>query len=163
MRVIDGAFANFSGTVKRSNQKSKSSRSRCANVGRATPSRAEFSQVEKRSVKKITGYIELQLPAGKANPSPPVGPALGSARVNIMRLCQGVQRQERLAGRHDRPGGNHGLRQAASFSLVMKTAAGSYFSRRRPPARHHQEAGQRREKSRRQGQGEVTTTQLREL
>jgi large subunit ribosomal protein L11 len=38
--------------------------------------------------KKITGMIKLQLPAGKANPSPPVGPALGQHGVNIMAFCK---------------------------------------------------------------------------
>ena len=38
--------------------------------------------------KKITGYIKLQLPAGKANPAPPVGPALGQHGVNIMGFCK---------------------------------------------------------------------------
>ena len=38
--------------------------------------------------KKVTGYIKLQLPAGKANPSPPVGPALGQHGVNIMAFCK---------------------------------------------------------------------------
>ena len=38
--------------------------------------------------KKITGYVKLQLPAGKANPSPPVGPALGQHGVNIMEFCK---------------------------------------------------------------------------
>ena len=38
--------------------------------------------------KKITGYIKLQLPAGKANPAPPVGPALGQHGVNIMQFCK---------------------------------------------------------------------------
>ena len=38
--------------------------------------------------KKIQGYIRLQLPAGAANPAPPVGPALGAQRVNIMAFCK---------------------------------------------------------------------------
>lgn len=38
--------------------------------------------------KKITGYIKLQIVAGKANPSPPVGPALGQRGVNIMEFCK---------------------------------------------------------------------------
>ena len=38
--------------------------------------------------KKVTGYIKLQLSAGKANPSPPVGPALGQHGVNIMAFCK---------------------------------------------------------------------------
>jgi len=39
-------------------------------------------------MKKVTGYVKLQLPAGKANPSPPVGPALGQHGVNIMGFCK---------------------------------------------------------------------------
>ena len=38
--------------------------------------------------KKISGYIKLQIPAGKANPAPPVGPALGQHGVNIMQFCK---------------------------------------------------------------------------
>ena len=38
--------------------------------------------------KKIKGYIKLQVPAGKANPSPPIGPALGQHGVNIMEFCK---------------------------------------------------------------------------
>jgi large subunit ribosomal protein L11 len=40
--------------------------------------------------KKITGYIKLQVPAGAANPSPPIGPALGQRGVNIMEFCKAV-------------------------------------------------------------------------
>ena len=38
--------------------------------------------------KKVTHFIKLQIPAGQANPAPPVGPALGAAQVNIMQFCQ---------------------------------------------------------------------------
>lgn len=38
--------------------------------------------------KEIAGYIKLQIPAGKANPAPPIGPALGQAGVNIMEFCK---------------------------------------------------------------------------
>lgn len=38
--------------------------------------------------KKIAGYVKLQIPAGKANPSPPVGPALGQRGLNIMEFCK---------------------------------------------------------------------------
>jgi large subunit ribosomal protein L11 len=38
--------------------------------------------------KKITGYVKLQVPAGKANPSPPIGPALGQRGLNIMQFCK---------------------------------------------------------------------------
>ena len=39
-------------------------------------------------VKKITGYVKLQVPAGSASPSPPIGPALGQAGLNIMDFCK---------------------------------------------------------------------------
>jgi large subunit ribosomal protein L11 len=39
-------------------------------------------------MKKVTGYIKLQVPAGKANPAPPIGPALGQHGVNIMEFCK---------------------------------------------------------------------------
>ena len=38
--------------------------------------------------KKIQGYVKLQIPAGKATPAPPIGPALGQAQVNIMEFCK---------------------------------------------------------------------------
>ena len=38
--------------------------------------------------KKVTGYVKLQITAGKATPAPPVGPALGQAQVNIMEFCK---------------------------------------------------------------------------
>ena len=43
--------------------------------------------------KKVTGYIKLQIPAGQANPSPPVGPALGQHGVNIMEFCKAFNAQ----------------------------------------------------------------------
>ena len=47
--------------------------------------------------KKITGYIKLQLPAGKANPAPPVGPALGQHGVNIMDFCKQFNEKTRTS------------------------------------------------------------------
>ena len=43
--------------------------------------------------KKITGYLKLQVPAGQANPSPPIGPALGQRGVNIMEFCKAFNAQ----------------------------------------------------------------------
>ncbi|MDY0391110.1 50S ribosomal protein L11 [Desulfobulbus oligotrophicus] len=48
--------------------------------------------------KKIQAYIKLQIPAGKANPSPPVGPALGQHGVNIMDFCKAFNAQTQAAG-----------------------------------------------------------------
>ena len=43
--------------------------------------------------KKVKGYIKLQVPAGQANPSPPIGPALGQAGLNIMEFCKAFNAQ----------------------------------------------------------------------
>ncbi|MDZ7642384.1 MAG: 50S ribosomal protein L11 [Desulfurivibrio sp.] len=48
--------------------------------------------------KKIQGYIKLQIPAGKANPSPPVGPALGQHGVNIMEFCKAFNAKTQAEG-----------------------------------------------------------------
>jgi large subunit ribosomal protein L11 len=47
----------------------------------------------KRIAKKVTAQVKLQVPAGKANPSPPVGPALGQHGVNIMEFCKAFNAQ----------------------------------------------------------------------
>jgi len=46
--------------------------------------------------KKVDSYIKLQVPAGKANPSPPVGPALGQKGVNIMEFCKAFNAQTQI-------------------------------------------------------------------
>lgn len=48
--------------------------------------------------KKITAYVKLQIPAGKANPSPPVGPALGQHGVNIMEFCKAFNARTQSIG-----------------------------------------------------------------
>ena len=49
--------------------------------------------------KKIVGYIKLQVPAGKANPSPPIGPALGQRGLNIMEFCKAFNAQTQVLSR----------------------------------------------------------------
>ena len=77
--------------------------------------------------KKVKGYIKLQIPAGQANPSPPVGPALGQAGLNIMEFCkafnaatqnleQGMPIPVVITAYHDR-----------SFSYITKTPPASFF------------------------------------
>ena len=48
--------------------------------------------------KKVQAYIKLQVPAGAANPSPPIGPALGQQGVNIMEFCKQFNAQTAQAG-----------------------------------------------------------------
>ena len=57
--------------------------------GPADAGRMDFLQVEKNKMaKKVIGQVKLQIPAGKATPAPPVGPALGQHGVNIMDFCK---------------------------------------------------------------------------
>ncbi len=77
--------------------------------------------------KKITGYIKLQVPAAKANPSPPIGPALGQRGLNIMEFCK--------AFNADTQGMEPGIPIPVvitvyadrSFSFIRKTPPASYF------------------------------------
>jgi len=77
--------------------------------------------------KKIVGYIKLQIPAGKANPSPPVGPALGQRGLNIMQFCKEFNAQTQQM----EPGMPVPVVITAfadrSFNFIMKTPPNTYF------------------------------------
>ena len=73
---------------------STSRRSRSAESQTRDRHASSRTRDQRRAMKKITGYIKLQLPAGKANPSPPVGPALGQHGVNIMGFCKEFNAQD---------------------------------------------------------------------
>ena len=71
--------------------------------------------------KKVTGFVKLQIPAGKANPAPPVGPALGSKGVNIMQFCQAFNAQ--TADKGDTIGPVEiTVYEDKSFTFICKTA-----------------------------------------
>lgn len=76
--------------------------------------------------KKVTGMIKLQLPAGKANPSPPVGPALGQHGVNIMGFCKeyNAQTQERVG---EIVPVEITVYEDRSFTFVLKTPPTSFL------------------------------------
>jgi len=80
--------------------------------------------------KKIAGYIKLEIPAGQANPSPPVGPALGQRGINIMEFCKAFN----AATQSIEPGTPTPVVITAfedrSFSFVTKTAPASYYLRK---------------------------------
>ncbi len=77
--------------------------------------------------KKVVGYIKLQVPAGKANPSPPIGPALGQRGLNIMEFCKAFNAQTQNL----EPGMPVPVVITAyadrSFTFVTKTPPNSYF------------------------------------
>lgn len=74
--------------------------------------------------KKITAYVKLQIPAGKANPSPPVGPALGQQGVNIMEFCKAFNAKTQSLGDTIVPVVIT-VYQDRSFSFITKTPPAS--------------------------------------
>ena len=66
--------------------------------------------------KKIVGFIKLQVPAGKANPSPPIGPALGQRGLNIMEFCKAFNAQ------------TQGLEPALPIPVVITAFADKRFT-----------------------------------
>ena len=107
--------------------------------------------------KKIVGYIKLQVPAAQANPSPPIGPALGQRGLNIMEFCKqfNAQTQKMDAGTpipvvirafSDR-----------TFTFVMRTPPASYFLKKAAKIESASKTPGR------DSAGKVTTSQIREI
>ena len=77
--------------------------------------------------KKITGYVKLQVPAGQASPSPPIGPALGQAGLNIMEFCKAFNGQtEKLEKGMPCPVVIT-VFQDKSFEFIVKKPPASYY------------------------------------
>ena len=77
--------------------------------------------------KKITGYIKLQVPAGAANPSPPIGPALGQRGLNIMEFCKAFNAQTQNLEKNAPIPVVITVYQDRSFIFEMRTPPVSYF------------------------------------
>ena len=77
--------------------------------------------------KKITGYIKLQVPAGAANPSPPIGPALGQRGLNIMEFCKAFNAQTQNLEKNAPIPVVITVYQDRSFTFEMRTPPVSYF------------------------------------
>ena len=108
--------------------------------------------------KKIAGYIKLQIPAGKANPSPPVGPALGQRGLNIMQFCKDFN----AATQNMEPGMPVPVVITAfadrTFTFITKTPPNTYFLKK---AAKIDKGSQTVGKS--AAVGSVTMSQLREI
>ena len=109
--------------------------------------------------KKIVGYIKLQIPAGKANPSPPVGPALGQRGLNIMAF---VKEFNAVTAQME-PGMPVPVVITAfgdrTFTFIMKTPPNTYFLKKAAKI----EKGARRRRQERARSAQVTISQLREI
>lgn len=107
--------------------------------------------------KKVVGYIKLEIKAGQANPSPPVGPALGQRGLNIMEFCKAFN----AATQNATPGTPTPVVITAysdrSFSFVTKTPPASYYLKQAAKVAKGS-AVPNRDKV-----GEVTVDQLREI
>lgn len=113
--------------------------------------------------KKIDGYINLQVPAGAANPSPPIGPALGQRGVNIMEFCksfnaktkdleQGAPIPVKITVYSDR-----------SFTFEMKTPPATFLIKKAAGMRPTGKGGTGSKEPGRIVAGEVTMAQLKEI
>ena len=77
--------------------------------------------------KKIAGQLKLQVPAGSATPSPPIGPALGQRGINIMEFCKAFNAQTQDVEKGQPTPVLITYYQDKSFTFVMKTPPVSYF------------------------------------
>lgn len=107
--------------------------------------------------KKIAGYVKLQVPAGQANPSPPIGPALGQAGLNIMEFCKAFNAQTQNL----EPGMPIPVVITAygdrTFSFITKTPPASFFLKK--AAKVKKGSGQPNKNK----VGTVTMAQVREI
>ena len=107
--------------------------------------------------KKIEGYIKLNIPAGGANPSPPVGPALGQRGVNIMEFCKAFNASTDSLEKNMPVPVVITVFQDKSFSFVTKTAPVTFFLKKAAGlASASKEPG-------RSTAGKVTMSQVREI
>ena len=107
--------------------------------------------------KKIAGYLKLQVPAGQASPSPPIGPALGQRGINIMEFCKSFN-----AASQDAEAGSPipvtiTIFQDKSFAFEMRTPPASYFLKKAAKLNKGSQMPGR------EVAGTVTQAQLREI
>jgi large subunit ribosomal protein L11 len=111
----------------------------------------------KKMAKKIQGYLKLNIPAGSANPSPPVGPALGQRGVNIMEFCKAFNAATESLEKNMPVPVVITIYQDKSFTFTTKTAPVSYFLKKAAGlSKGGQEPG-------RSVAGKVTISQVKEI
>ena len=112
--------------------------------------------------KKINAYIKLQLPAGKANPSPPVGPALGQHGVNIMQFCKDFNAKSAPLGETIIPVviTVYGDR---SFSFIMKSPPASVLIKKACGLPSSKKPGSGSKEPNKVKVGQLTMDQIRDI
>ena len=112
-------------------------------------------------MKKVTGQIKLQLPAGKANPAPPVGPALGQHGVNIMGFCK--EFNAKTAGGDMIIPVVITVYSDRSFSFILKTPPNSVLLKKAAGLATTKKPGAGSKEPNKNKVGKITQKQLKEL
>ena len=107
--------------------------------------------------KKVNGYVKLQVPAGAANPAPPIGPALGQQGVNIMEFCKQFNAQTQKMEKGSPIPVVITVYQDRSFTFEMRTPPMSYFLKKAAKLESGSKAPGRDKV------GSVTKAQVREI
>ena len=107
--------------------------------------------------KKVMGQLKLQVPAGQANPPPPVGPALGQRGINIMEFCKGFNAKTQDMEQGAPCPTIITYYQDKSFSMEIKTPPASYYLKKAAKLKSGAKTPSR------ETVGSVTTKQLREI
>jgi large subunit ribosomal protein L11 len=115
-------------------------------------------------MKKVTGQVKLQIPAGKANPAPPIGPALGQQGVNIMEFCKQFNAQTQAQAKE-------GLiipviitvYQDRSFTFVLKTPPAAVLLKKAAGLHTEKKKGSGAHKPGKEKVGQVKRKQLEDI
>ncbi|WP_163997354.1 50S ribosomal protein L11 [Pyxidicoccus caerfyrddinensis] len=115
-------------------------------------------------MKKVTGQVKLQIPAGKANPAPPIGPALGQQGVNIMEFCKQFNAKTQAEAKE-------GLiipviitvYQDRSFTFILKTPPAAILIKKAAGLHTEKKKGSGAKKPGKEKVGQITRAQLEEI
>ncbi|MFB1478675.1 50S ribosomal protein L11 [Corallococcus sp. RDP092CA] len=115
-------------------------------------------------MKKVTGQVKLQIPAGKANPAPPIGPALGQQGVNIMEFCKQFNAKTQAEAKE-------GLiipviitvYQDRSFTFILKTPPAAILIKKAAGLHTEKKKGSGAKKPGKEKVGQISRKQLEEI
>ena len=113
--------------------------------------------------KKIDGYINLQVPAGAANPSPPIGPALGQRGVNIMEFCKSFNAKTKEIEQGTPIPVKITVFSDRSFSFEMRTPPATFLIKKAAGMKPTGKPGSGSKEPGRNFVGQVTMAQLRDI